>query len=79
MMSIVLVATDSVEEEPSKQLTIVPFRLLLTGTIIILDISGKVSGSESLGAVKVELLIITTGDTLLLPMDERTFIMEVIV
>ena len=56
-----VVATDSVDLEPSKQFTTVPFRRLLTGLIIILDISGKLSVPESLEAVKVELLIVTTG------------------
>ena len=74
-----VVATDSVDNEPSKQLTTVPFRLLPIGVTVILDISGKLSEPESLVAVKVELLIVTTGDTPLLPMDERTFILVVIV
>ena len=75
----VVVATDSDDDVPSKQLTTVSFRPLLTGLTVILDTSGKLSGPESLGAVKVELLIITTGGTPLLPMDERTVIVVVIV
>ena len=68
----IYVVADSVDTEASKHLTTVPFGLLPTGLIAILDISGKLSGPESLGAVKVELLIVTTMGTPLLPMDERT-------
>ena len=73
------VATDSVDDVPSKQFTTVPFRLLLTGLIVILDISGKLSVPESLGAVNVELLIVTTGGSPLGPMDVMTVILVVIV
>ena len=66
------VATESVDIEPSKQLTTVPFRALLTGLITILDISGKLPGPESLEAVNVELLIITSRGMPLGPMDVRT-------
>ena len=78
MILMVVVATDSIDDEPSKQLTTVSFRLLLTGLAVILDISGKLSGPESLVAVKVELLIVTTGGSPLEPMDERTVILVVI-
>jgi hypothetical protein len=75
----VVVATNSVAVEPSKQLTTVPFRALLTGLITILDSSGKSPGPESLGAVNVELLIVTRGGTPLGPMDVRTVTVVVIV
>jgi hypothetical protein len=42
----VVVATKFVSS--SKQFNTVPFRALLTGLIIILDISGRICGSESL-------------------------------
>ena len=54
-----VVAKDSVANDPSKQLTTAPFRPLLTGLTVILDISGKLSLPESLEAVNVELLIVT--------------------
>ena len=75
----VVVATDSVDDVPSKQLTTAPFRPLLTGLTIILDTSGKLSVPESLEAVNVELLIIIGGDVPPRPMDEKTAIMVAIV
>jgi hypothetical protein len=53
----IVVATDSVANEPSKQFTTVPFRSVLTGLIIILDINGMLPSSESLDVFNVELLI----------------------
>jgi hypothetical protein len=61
MILMIVVATDSVDDEPSKQFTTVPFRLLVTGLTVILDIRGKLSSPESLEAVKVALLITTGG------------------
>jgi hypothetical protein len=61
MILMIVVATDSVDDEPSKQLTTVPFRPVLTGLTTILDIiSGKLSSPESLEGVIRELLIITS-------------------
>jgi hypothetical protein len=56
----VVVATDSVEDVPSKQFTKVPFRFVLTGLITILVTNGKLSSLESLEVVNIELLIVTT-------------------
>ena len=63
------VATESVDVVPSKHFTTVPFKLLLAGLIVILDTSGKLSVSESVEAVKVELLISTSGSKPLGTMD----------
>ena len=65
----VVVATVSVEDDPSKQLTTVPFRPLLTGLTTILDISGELFGPESLERLNVEELIISGGGIPLLPTD----------
>ena len=51
MIRMVVVATESMV---SMQLTTVPFRLLLTGLIVILDISGRTFGPESLEKVIME-------------------------
>ena len=59
MILMVVVATDSVDDVPSKQLTTVPFSAALTGLTTILVISGKLFGLESLEVVNVELLILT--------------------
>ena len=75
----VVVASDSVDDVPSKQLTTAPFRPLLTGLTVILDISGKLSLPESLEAVNVELSIVTSRGRPLGPMDEKTAIVVVIV
>jgi hypothetical protein len=60
MMWIVAVATDvsDVRLYP-KHFTTVPFRALLTGLTVILDISGKINGPESLEKVIVEVLILS--------------------
>ena len=55
-----VVATDSVDDTPpSKQFTTVPFRPLLTGLIVILDINGEIFGPESLEKVIMEVLIVS--------------------
>ena len=74
-----VVANDSVDNDPSKHLTTAPFRLLLTGLTVILDISGKLSLPESLEAVNVELLIVTGWCTPLGPMDVKTAIVVFVV
>ena len=70
----IVVATDSVDDDPSKQFTTAPFRPLLTGLTVILDTSGKLSLPESLKAVNVALLIVTGGSTPLEIKDEKTAI-----
>ena len=60
MILMVIVATDSVDDVPSKQLTTVPFSAALTGLITILVINSKLFRSESLEVVNVELLILTS-------------------
>ena len=70
---------NSVDDVPSKQFTTAPFRLLLTELTVILDTSGKLPVPESLEAVNVELLIVTSGGTPLGPIDVMTVIVEVIV
>ena len=74
----VVVATDSVIDVPSKQFTTVLSRSLLTRLIVILDIR-VIFSPESLEAVNVELLMVTTGGTPGGLMDEITVIVEVIV
>ena len=64
-----VVATDSVDDMPSKQFTTVPFRPLLTGLTVILDTSGELPGPESLEKVIMELLIVRGGGIPLLPAD----------
>ena len=59
MIWMVVVATKPVAS--SKQLTTVLFRPLLTGLIVILDISGRTYGPESLEKVTIELPILS-GD-----------------
>ena len=68
MIRMVVVA-DSVDGKPSKQFTTVPFRPLLTGLTVILDISGKLSRLESLEKVNVVVLIVTGGGAPLEPAD----------
>jgi hypothetical protein len=41
MICMVAVATDSVDDMPSKQFTTVPLRPLVTGLITVLDTSGE--------------------------------------
>ena len=76
MILMVVIATELVALEPSKQLTTDPFRSLVTGLTVILDIRGKLSLPESLEAVlvRVEPLIITCRGAPLGPMDEKTAI-----
>ena len=72
MIVIVVVATMSVDIEPSKQFTTVPFRPLLTGLIISLDIRsrGRIFGPEGLKEVNVMSLILPgIGGTPLGPTD----------
>ena len=69
MTWMVVVATVSVEVDPSKQLTTVPFRPLLTGLTTTPDISGELFGPESLERVIVEELIISGGGIPLFPTD----------
>ena len=69
MIRMVVVATTSLDCMPSKQFTTAPFRVLLTEAIFILDISGNVSGPESLEMFIMELLIIRGGGTPLGPTD----------
>ena len=70
MMSMVVVA-DS-DARVSTQFTLVPFKPLLTGLIIILDISGKLLSLESLEKVNitVELMIRGSESTPVEPIDE---------
>ena len=56
----VVVATDSIDDEPSKQFTTVPFSAALTGLITILENSGVLSSPENLEEVTVELMIVTS-------------------
>ena len=70
----VVVANELIAVEPSKQFTTAPFRTLVTGLTIILDIRGKLSLPESLEAVRVELLIVTCRSAPLGPMDVKTAI-----
>ena len=65
----VVVATESVDDMPSKQFTTVLFRPLLTGLTTVLDISGMTFGPESLKKVIMEPLIISGGDEPLVPTD----------
>ena len=53
MIVIVVEATETVDDTPSKQFTTVPFRPLLTGLTIDLDTSGELSWPESLEKVIV--------------------------
>ena len=71
----VVVDTELVADEPSRQLTTAPFRSLVTGLTIILDIRGKLSLPESLEKVNVELMIIVGGSSPLGPMDVKTAIL----
>jgi hypothetical protein len=57
MSWIVVVATKFVGS--SKQFTKIPFRLLLTGLTVTLDIRGKTFGPESLEKVIVEVPIVS--------------------
>ena len=54
MICMVVVATESVDDMPSKQFTTVPFRPLLTGLNTVLDINGRTFGPESLEKVITE-------------------------
>ena len=69
MTWMVVVETVSVEVDPSKQLTTVPFRSLLTGLTTTPDISDGLFGPESLEKVIVEELIISGGGIPLFPTD----------
>ena len=57
MIWMVVVATKFVAN--SKQLTTVPFRPLLTGLIVILDISGRAFGPESLEKLTIAMPILS--------------------
>ena len=59
MILMMVVATESVDDMPSKQFTTVPFRLLLTGLTTDLDTSGVLPWPESLENVTIELLKIS--------------------
>jgi hypothetical protein len=63
----VVMATESLL---SKQFTTVPFRALLMGLTVILDISGRTFGPESLEKVIMELPIISGRGTPLTPIDD---------
>ena len=69
MILMVVVATELIDDMPSKQFTIVPFRPLLIGLTTVLDISGMTFGPESLEKVIMEPLIISGGDEPLVPTD----------
>ena len=69
MILITDVATTSVDVEPSKQFTTVPFGPMLTEATVTLDISGKTFGPESLEKVIMEPLIIRGGGIPLGPTD----------
>ena len=75
MMCIIVVVADS-DVTLSKQLTLVPFRPLLTGLMVILDISGKLSRVESLEKVNtmVELIIRGCESTPVEPPDDTDFV-----
>ena len=64
-----VIATMSIDVDPSKQFTTVPFRPMLTESTVTLDISGKTFGPESLENVIMELLIVRGGGTPLEPAD----------
>ena len=66
MIWIMVVATESTS---SIQHTTVPFRSLLTGLIVILDISGRTFGPESLEKVIVEVPILRGRGIPLTPVD----------
>jgi hypothetical protein len=78
MILMIVVATDSVAIEPSKQFTTAPSRPLVTGLTVILDIRGKLSLPESLETVKMALLISTDRIPPLGPMDVMTVTVVVI-
>ena len=59
MILMMVVATESVDDMPSKQFTTVPFRLLLTGLTTDLDTSGVLPWPENLENVTIELLKIS--------------------
>ena len=63
------VATESVDVESSKQSTTVPFRPLLTGLTVILDISGRTFRPENLEKVIMELVILSGRGIPLTPVD----------
>ena len=66
MIWIMVVATESTS---SIQQTTVPFRSLLTGLIVILDISGRTFGPESLENVIMEVPILRGRGIPLTPVD----------
>ena len=66
MIWIMVVATESTS---SIQRTTVPFRSLHTGLIVILDISGRTFGPESLEKVIVEVPILRDRGIPLTPVD----------
>ena len=70
----VVIATELVALEPSKQFTTASFRSLVTGLTIILDMRGKLSLPESLEKVNMELVIIIGGSSPPGPMDVKTAI-----
>ena len=64
-----VVATKSVDDIPSKQFTTVPFRPLLTGLTVTLDTNGRTSWLESLEKVIAELLNVRGVGIPLVPAD----------
>ena len=59
MILMVVVATESVDDMPSKQFTTVPFKPLLTGLTTILDIRGELPWPDNLEKVIVDVLILS--------------------
>ena len=78
MIRIVVVATTSVDVDPSKHFTTVPFRPMLTEATVTLDISGKTFGPESLENVITEPLIIRGGGIPLGPIDVIGVVVSVV-
>ena len=71
MIWMVVVATESVDDIPTKQFTTVPFISLFTALTTILDISGELPSPESLEKVIIEEVPIVSGEggTPLAPID----------
>ena len=59
MILMVVIATDSVDDIPSMHFTTVPFRSLLTLSIVTLDTSGRMFWPESLEKVIMEVPILS--------------------
>ena len=71
----VVVATESAST--SMHFTTVPFKKLLTGLTVTLDIRDRIFGPESLEKVIVEVLTVRTGGMPLSPIDETGLVVWV--